>query len=209
MIIHSNVKKLLPTAFFSFLFPALGIAAAVYIFGVDMPLGPKIFGMAICTLPLTPVVFLFLRTIKRIRNDQPEIIIDDEGIYIWQWADKKVGWNNIADIRQHGSERARIFSLKLYEPDIDPPRKRKARFFDLNRDMLDKVHGKVQDPKAKFAVAALSPAAAISLHVAQGMPDHRDPIFHAHGTDVTTAQLMEALREYWQRSQAKFGSRII
>lgn len=208
MIVHRNVTKLLPTALFSLLLPALGVAAAIYIAGVDMPLGPKVFGMALCTLPLIPILFLFRNTIRRIQRSEPEITIDDEGIYIWQWADKKISWNNIAEIRQHGSAGARILSLKLSDPELDPPRKRKAKFFDLNRNMLDNAQTKLQDPKAKIAAIALSPVAVLSMRVASSAPDHRDPIFHANGTDTTPAQLLTAVNEHRDRSRGDFRSNI-
>ena len=201
MIAYRNVKKLLPTALFSFLIPTLGIAGAIYIANIDMPLGPKIFGIAFCTLPLIPILFLFRNTIRRIQHSEPEIIVDDEGIYIWQWADKKISWDNVNEIQQHGSAGARILSLKLSDPTLDPPRKRKARIFDLNRNMLDKAQTKLQNPQVKFAAAALSPAAVLSMRAASGIPDHRDPIFHANGTDTTPAELLAAVNQHRDRSR--------
>jgi hypothetical protein len=208
MNIHRNVKKLIPTLLFSALLSLLGIVAAIYVFGVDMPLGPKIFGLAICIVPTIPILFLFRNTIKRIQHSEPEIIIDDEGIYIWQWADKKIAWDNIDEIRQYGSAGARILSLKLSDPELDPPRKRKAKFFDLNRNMLEKAQSKLQDPNVKIAAIALSPVAVLSMRVASGAPDHRDPIFHANGTDVTPEQLITAVNEHRDRSLGDLRSNI-
>jgi hypothetical protein len=208
MIITRNVKKLLPTLIFSLLIVALGFSAAIYIFSVEMPMGPKIFGMGICTLPLTPILFLFFFSVKRVRHDQPEIIIDDNGIYIWQWADKMIEWKNIRDIRQHGIPGSRLLSLKLADPDLDPPRKRKAKFFDWNRNFADKIQGKINDRETQIGIALLSPAAAISLNAIKHAPDHRDPIFHANGTDATFDQLLSAVTEHWTRSSVRVSRTV-
>jgi uncharacterized membrane protein YhaH (DUF805 family) len=158
----------------------------------DAPLGARLMPAAICLMIGLIMSKPALLSFKRFRRQDPEIAVNDEGIYAWMWADDLIPWTNITQVTEHIVPGAKMLSVSMVDPSLNPPRKKSNWFVDKNRDFLNAVTAKTQSAPTKAAVIALSPAAFASMAMANKMPDHRSPVLHTANTDTKH----EVLRDF-------------
>lgn len=159
------------------------------------PIGVRILPAGMCLMIAMIMTMPLRHALKRIQRKDPEIIVNDEGIYAWHWSDAIIPWSNIGLVLEHHMSGAKMLSLKLSNPELNPPRKRKNILFDKNRELADWMQGKLQNPIVKSASALIAPGVAHSLRISKAAPDHRDPIMHVAGTDRKLDDLLAAIGE--------------
>jgi hypothetical protein len=194
--IFANKNKLLSTMIFGAVIVGLclwGLWASMTTDKLDdAPLGARLMPAAICLMIAIimskPIIF----SLKRFRRKNPEISVNNEGIYAWMWSDDLIPWANITEVTEHIVPGAKMLSVSINDASLNPPRKKSNIFLDKNRDFLNAVTSKTQSAPAKAAVIALSPAAFVSMSIANKMPDHRSPVLHTANTDTKH----EVLRDF-------------
>lgn len=193
---YADRSRLLRTIIGSSLLVLIAVILALMAATTSKLDGPDI-GVRIFPILLCSVFLIFLmpikHSIKRWRHVGPEIYITDTEIYVWMWSDTPIPFSNIHEVLEHQVSWSKMISLKLINPALNPPRRKRAKLFDYARDLNNTASNMIDNPAAKIAAIALSPAAAISLSLVQNYPDHRDPLLVVSGTIATHKQLIDAL----------------
>jgi hypothetical protein len=195
----ANKNKLLFTVFFGTAIVSLclwGVWASMTTEKLNnAPFGARLLPAAvflmIAMIMSKPVILSF----KRFSRKNPEITVNDEGIYAWMWSDDLIPWANIAEVTEHIVPGAKMLSVSMVDPNLNPPRKKSNLLLNKNRDFLDAVTSKTQSAPAKAAVIALSPAAFASISIANKMPDHRSPVLHTANTHTKHEELRDFIAD--------------